>query len=88
MRREEKVGIEVEHAALAEAHAAASVCLAAIRADHGQHVVEDSWTLEVEAEEGSVRGLEEEVAEEGEEHGDGEQCDGECQLQNRHFQGK
>lgn len=40
MRREEKVRIEIEHAALAEGHAVAvAVRLAAIGVHHWQHVI-------------------------------------------------
>lgn len=73
MRGEEKVGIEIEHAALAERHATAAVGLAAIGVHYGQHVVEHSGTLQVVAKEGSIGCLEEEVAQDGDEHSDDEE---------------
>lgn len=73
MRRKEKVGVQIEHAALAEAHAAVAVRLAAVGIHHWQHVVEHSRALEVVAKQGSVGRLKEEVGEEGDDQGNDEQ---------------
>lgn len=73
MRGEEKVGVKVEHAALAEAHSPTSVGLAAVDTHNRKHVVEDSRGLEVVAVEGSVGRFKEEVTQKGDDYCDEEE---------------